>query len=327
MAWTATEIAQFEAHISAANKHFERFRKSSLHNLLALVKTVPTPSKDVVRQELDRLPEKKDRKYKTALDYLRMNFPGLDEEKVGGAKLKGFAGITNEEARKRRAALALGRCYEMVLQCQMALKHVIPNTVTSKQPANWSKSEQEATELFKKWFDDGRKSASVDRVRQVFSSMEDALRRHDWEVVCYGTPENPDPDNMGGAIPNAFAFVIPAENAYRMYLGRLFFSEEAARIDVPTVTHANAPQTRDEWQAQKRTKTSMDASIVTMIHELCHVRLISGATAITDVPPDPYNPKTCKANAANPATVHLALTNAENYAQFASAILMAKHFF
>jgi len=327
MAWTATEIAQFESHIKAANKHFERFTKSSLHNLLALVKKVPAPSQDAVRQELDRIPEKKDLKYKTALDYLRKNFPGLDEEKVGGAKLKGFVGIANEESRKRRAALALGRCYEMVLQCQMALKHVIPNTVTSKQPAHWSKSEQEATELFKKWFDDGRKSASVDRVRQVFSSMEDALRRQDWEVVCYGTPEEPDPDNLGSDIEEAFAFVVPSENAYRMYLGQMFFKEESARIDIPTVTHANAPQTRDEWQQQKKTKSSMDASIVTMIHELCHVRMISGATAITDVKPNPYNLATCKARAANPATVHLALTNAENYAQFASSILMAKHFF
>jgi hypothetical protein len=69
----------------------------------------------------------------------------------------------------------------------------------------------------------------------------------------------------------------------------------------------------------------MDAAIVTTIHELCHVRAISGGTAITDVKPSPYNLAKCKQRAQTEP--HLALTNAENYAQFASALLMEKHFF
>jgi hypothetical protein len=224
-----------------------------------------------------------------------------------------------------RAVLAMGRCYEVVGMCQKAMSKVIANTVTSKNPANWSESERKATELFQKWLDASRKSSSVDRVRTVFSTMETALRNQTWEVVLYGTQENPDPDNLGNNIAKAFAFVRPGENAYRIYLGASFWKESASRIDVPTVTHANAPETSDQWQQEKKTKTAMDAAIVTTIHELCHVRAISGGTAITDVKPSPYNLAKCRQRAQSEP--HLALTNAENYAQFASALLMAKHFF
>jgi hypothetical protein len=324
MAWTNTEITEFERLIKEKNKKFERFKESSLHALIALLKTT-NPSKDAVQAEIDKIPDKKDEKYKAALTYLRKHFPGLDEVVKGGVKLKGFAGVLDEQNRMNRAVLAMSRCYEVVGMCQKAMGKVVANTVSSKSPAHWSEPERRATELFQKWLDGSRKSASVDRVRTVFNSMEDALRNQNWEVVLYGTPEDPDPENLGNNIAGAFAFVRPGENAYRIYLGASFWKEGAARIDVPTVTHAKAPETSDQWQQEKRTKTAMDAAIVTTIHELCHVRAISGGTAITDVKPSPYSLAKCKQRAETEP--HLALTNAENYAQFASALLMEKHFF
>jgi hypothetical protein len=324
MAWTITEMTEFERLVNEKNKHFERWKQSSLHALIALLKT-PNPGKDAVQAEIDKIPDKKDTKYSAALTYLRKKFPGLDEVVKGGLKLKGFSGTTDEQGRINRAVLAMGRCYEVVGMCQKAMGKVIPSSVTSKNPAQWSELERKSTELFQKWLDDSRKVTSVDRVRSVFNNMEQALRDQNWEVVLYGTPEDPDPDNMGDDIDKAFAFVIPSENAYRVYLGASFWTEGEARIDVATVSHAKAASTPDQWRQEKKTKSAMDAAIVTTVHELCHVRAISGATAITDVKPGPYNLKTCMQRAKTEP--HLALTNAENYAQFASALLMQKHFF
>lgn len=324
MAWTITEITEFERLINAKNKHFERIKESSLHALIALLKT-PNPTKAAVQAELDKLPDKKSTKYTAALSYLRRKFPGLDEVVKGGLHLQGFAGIVDEQNRLNRAVLAMGRCHEVVQMCQKALAKVVPNTMTSKSPAHWTGPERKATELFQKWLDDSRAAKSVDRVRTVFNNMDQALRGQDWEIVLYGTPEDPDPDNLGGVIPNAYAFVRPAENAFRVYLGAEFWKEGNARIDIPTVAHAKSAPTPEQWQKEKQTRTAMDAAIVTTIHELCHVRAISGSVDITDVQPNPYNWDVCKQRAKSEP--HLALTNAENYAMFASTLLMEKHFF
>ena len=324
MAWTNVEMTEFERRLKAKNPNFERFFKSSLHSLIALLKT-SSPTKTAVQAELDRIPDKKDTKYANALGYLRRKFPGLDEVVKGGLKLQGFSGINDEEGRMNRAVLAMGRCYEVVGMCQKAIGKVVGNSVTSKNPAQWSEPERKATELFQKWLDGMRAVASVNRVRTVFNTMQQALRDHDWEVVVYGTPEDPDPDNLGSLIAGAYAYVVPAENAYRIYLGSSFWKEGQARIDIATVAHANAPATSQQWQQEKQTKSAIDAAIVTTVHELCHVKAISGNVDITDVQPSPYDWEVCKQNAkSNPL---LALTNAENYAMFASSLLMEKHFF
>ena len=195
----------------------------------------------------------------------------------------------------------------------------------SKNPGSWSKVETKATELFKRWLDDSRKPASVARVRMVFATMEQALRNQVWEIVVYGTEDDPDPEHLGGLIPNAYAFVRPGENAYRIYLGAKFWRDADAKIDNPTVTHAFAAATAEQWQTEKKIKSALDAAVVTTVHELCHVRAISGSTAITDVKPNPYNWKICKQRAKTEP--HLALTNAENYAMFGSSLLMESLFF
>ena len=324
MAWTIIEMTEFERLLKEKNKHFERFTQSSLHALIALLKTA-NPSKDAVKLELNKIPDKKDEKYRSALTYLRKKFPGLDEVVKGGLKLQGFAGINDEENRMNRAVLAMGRCHEVVRDCQKAVAKVIGTSATSKSPAHWTESERKATELFQKWLDASRATKSVDRVRTVFNNMDQALRGQDWEIVVYGTPENPDPDNMGPLIAGAYAYVIPDEGAFRIYLGSSFWKEGQARIDIATVAHAKSSATPDQWQQEKKTKSAMDAAIVTTIHELCHVRAISGGADITDVQPSPYDWNVCKQNAQTQP--HLALTNAENYAMFASSLLMQKHFF
>ena len=331
MAWTQTERTEFIRRIKVANPKYERaykkvsLFKSALHDLVDLVdRGPPLPTAVQVQAELDQLSDKKDAKYNDPIQYLRRHFPGLDAQTVGNMVLVGFAGIANEDARRKRAVTGMGMVARVVSKVNEHLNYVVPNTVSSETPSVYSKNKLKcfSTELFQKWFDDTRKATSVNKVKGIFTTMFTALKNQMFDVVCYGTPEDPDPDNLGGGIEDAYAFVIPSENAYRMYLGSLFWNEENARIDVPTVAHAHAASTPDAWQTEKKTKVSMDASIVTMIHELTHVTMIAGCD---DVQPDPYGLAKCKWRAKNQPDQ--ALNNAENYAQFASAILMKERFF
>jgi Lysine-specific metallo-endopeptidase len=321
MAWTNADANEFET----IARHRDRdYLKGSLKSLITLLKT-PNPTKEAVQRNLNSIAADKKKKYRRALSYLRRHLPGVDEVARGNLRLQAFTDVSEEDAKMNRAELAMGRCQEVVDMCRKALEKVVPATAMSKNPAQWSKTETRATELFKIWLDGSRGVPSVNRVRTVFATMAQALRDQVWEVVLYGTVEQPDPENYGSVIANAYAFVIPAENAYRVYLGSLFWREADARIDTPTVTHAFAPQTQELWRAEKKLKSAMDAAVVTTVHELCHVTAISGGTAITDVAPSPYDWKVCKQNAKD--APNLALTNAENYAMFGSSLLMEQMFF
>ena len=112
MPWTATEKTEFQRRVTVANSHFERFRTSSLHALMTLLNTVPLPSADAVRAGIAAIPaNKKDAKYRSAIDYLRINYPGVDEVTVGGYTYKGFAGVQDEKSRMARAQLGFSRFY------------------------------------------------------------------------------------------------------------------------------------------------------------------------------------------------------------------------
>lgn len=147
-----------------------------------------------------------------------------------------------------------------------------------------------------------------------------ALSRRAFEVEVYGTPEEPDPESKG--MVDTYAYVDPAERAYRIYLAQLFFSEMAARVDVPTVAHGTFAPNQDQWIAEKKSKTAIDASLITMLHELTHIPMIGDTD---DVQPDPYDLPQCLQKAR--AHPHQAIKNAENYAQFASKIHMSQRFF
>ncbi len=321
MPWTAADTAEFER--KAYNRD-NAFAKGSLKGILAAVKS-PTATKATVQAQWDLLSQETKRKYRRAIVYLQRHYPGVGEVSRGNLRLQAFNGYEDATAMMDRAEKAMTRCLEVVQMCQKAVAKVIDSSPASKTPATWSKAETKATELFKIWLDDSRNPTSVARVRMVFASMEQALRNQVWEVVVYGTAKDPDPEHYGSLVAGAYAFVIPSENAYRIYLGSSFWRDGDAKIDTPTVAHAFAAATPEIWQTEKKIKSALDAAVVTTVHELCHIRAISGTTAITDVQPNPYDWKVCKQNAKT--QVISALTNAENYAMFGSSLLMESLFF
>lgn len=246
----------------------------------------------------------------------------LDRQPVGTHTYIGFKSIADGEARRDRAVFGMNKLKELATQCQTRLSKVVGESATSAPPATWSADKRSATELFQKWFDAKRKQASLNEVNRIFNNIVNALSSHAFEVVVYGTPEDPDPEGQGPDTEDAFAYVVPAENAYRIYLAQHFFSEMSARVDIPTASHGITAPNEDQWRAEKKSKTAIDASLITMMHELTHVPMI-GDTDDND--PDPYGLDACLEKARS--TPHLAIKNAENYAQFASKIHMSQRFF
>jgi hypothetical protein len=325
MAWA--QVNAFLAQALADDRGFKE-GSSSLKLLIAELRKNPTPSAAAVEGVLAGIPLDKQRKYAGAIRFLRRNFPDLDREVVGGFVLLGFKSIPDAQNRKNRALASVQAVYRLAKICETTLSKVQVDAVMTKASAQWSKEENKATNLFKKWFDQGRRDMYRNAVRTVFTDMKTALENPNFELVVYATPEEDDVANRGwhlqpgnANLQNAFAFVIKNENAYRVYFARSFFLEGDTRIDIARPIQGMAARDDEEWDAQKRQKIALDASVITLLHELTHITMI-GDTA--DEPPDPYNAAVCKANAINQPQV--AYNNAENYALFAKDLLEGELF-
>ena len=72
----AFRMHTFTAHVRGANGHFEWFKTSSLHNLIALLGRYPASnSAGQIHAELGTISDAKKLKYKNAIDYLREEIP------------------------------------------------------------------------------------------------------------------------------------------------------------------------------------------------------------------------------------------------------------
>lgn len=70
------DFITFEAHVKSVNGHFEWFKTSTLHTLIALLKKYPSKtSPQQVHHELTQIPTDKQNKYKAAIDYVRQEIP------------------------------------------------------------------------------------------------------------------------------------------------------------------------------------------------------------------------------------------------------------
>jgi hypothetical protein len=69
------DLAGFMQQVDAVNAHFERYTKSSLHRLIALLHQNSTAQ--AISAELGHIPAAKQAKYQAAIAHLRATFPGL----------------------------------------------------------------------------------------------------------------------------------------------------------------------------------------------------------------------------------------------------------
>lgn len=315
MAWQEANTTEFLRLVKVANPSFDRMhgltglgKGSSLQPLLKLLQSKTPPAAPAVLDEVLRLLREQDgkvQKYHDALQYLVWNFPNLDEYQYANFKMKGFAFISDGQARKNRALNAMYALRRLIDDCKVVL-----NRVGLQQP--------KAQQLFHTWFDGSRKHSPrhLDKVRGIFDKMSEALKTQTFEVVIHGTPENPGENVNGQPSDNVFAYVRPSENAYRVYLCPMFFNEEGAM----PVFHVPGCQAGARVGVTNQMKgpilTALDATLITMLHELTHIKELGGTT---DVTPDPYDERKCLARALNDPTQ--ATNNAENYAFFAKQVL------
>ena len=315
MAWQEANTAEFMRLVKLVNPEFDRWhgslgvgKGSSLQPLVDLLKQKIPAAAPTVLVEIHRLLREKDdkvQKYLPAIRCVVWNFLNLDEHRFANITLKGFTLIHDGEARKNRALNAMYALRRLVDDCK-----VVINRVGMKDP--------KACALYYTWFDGSRKDSSrhLDKVRLIFNKMSDALKTQTFEVVIHGTPEAPGDLINGQPSNNVYAYVRPAENAYRVYLCPVFFSEEAAM----PVYHVPGCQAGGRVGVTNQLKgailTALDATLITLLHEMTHIKALGGTT---DVAPDPYDERACLARAMQDPTQ--ATNNAENYAFFAKQIL------
>ena len=78
------DINEFMRRVRAANPHYERFKSSSLHTLVDVLKRPPIPDINSVQRELAHLPAESLTKYSSALEYMKNTVQGLksDDQKA-----------------------------------------------------------------------------------------------------------------------------------------------------------------------------------------------------------------------------------------------------
>jgi hypothetical protein len=321
MAWQHANTAEFLRLVKLANPGFDRWKglpgvgkASSLQALVGLLTQKAPPAGPAVLAEVQRLLREQDgkvQKYQQALQYLVWNFPDLDEYRFANITLKGFGFIPDGEARKNRGLNAMYALRRLVDDCK-----VVIHRAGMKQPG--------ASALFHRWFDGSRRQAPrhLDKVRRIFDGMSEALKTQTFEVVVHGTPEDPGELVNGQPSTNVFAYVRPAENAYRVYLCPMFFHEEGAMPVFRVPGCQGGARVGVTNQMNGPILTALDATLITMLHELTHIKALGGTT---DVTPDPYSEQQCLARALNDPTQ--ATNNAENYAFFAKQILTGAYSF
>ncbi|HEY4133302.1 MAG TPA: M35 family metallo-endopeptidase [Gemmatimonadaceae bacterium] len=94
--WDSKQLLLITERIQKANSHFERFKKSSIHDLVALVTTKPAPPPTKVSKALADLKANPEKfaKYREVHDYIAQNYPGLIDTTWGNVPL--FHGGTPE---------------------------------------------------------------------------------------------------------------------------------------------------------------------------------------------------------------------------------------
>lgn len=278
-------------------------------------------SGDVVKAALAALPGDEKIRYKVYIRMIQELHPGVDEEKAGLVTYRGFKSRTDGVAKLRRVKEAWARMSDLLTTCNRYMTYVRDPSLGGFGAVRGAQSDEEkrAVELYKTWFDASLKSSRISTVRANFTDLFKAVTAQNFEVICDGDREIP----LGGCgcERNWFGFVMKSDRRNRFYVCESFFNELAQQMG-GSCSLSVAPKTGQTWQSAKSAVyTALDASVITMLHELTHVESL---TDTDDVKPDPYGIPFCQ-NLARNYPDH-ALNNAENYAQYAKAVLLKIQF-
>lgn len=309
------KIAPFPGAIA----QFERSRLSAL--VEQLVQHPDTPA-ETVRQAIDALPGEEKTRFRLYIQMIRELHPGVDEDISGHVTYRGFKTRTNGVAKLRRVKEAWARMGDLLSTCNRYMSYVRDPSISAgygiARPVQ-SDEEQRAIDLYKTWFDASLRSTRISMVRKSFTDLYKAVTTQAFEVICDGDQESPY--GPCGCERNWFGFVMKSDQRHRFYVCDSFFNELAQQMG-GSCSLSVKPKVGQTWHATKSSIfTALDASVITMLHELTHIQSL---TDTDDVEPDPYEIPFCKNLARN--YPDYALLNAENYAQFAKAVLLRLQF-
>jgi hypothetical protein len=300
------------------------YNGSQIKTLLTTLQTAPYPNGAAVQGLLNGLPGAEKTTFARLVKFVREFYPGVDEDVSGRVTYRGFKFRTNGDALLSRAKDAWTLMGKLTTTMQRYLTHVKDPSLLGFGGTRGAQSSEEdkAIKLYIQWFDKTQKMLRINEVKRIVGNLQKAVNSEDFQIICEGDPN----DQNGLCYPNPiapgeFGEVRASDNLNRFYLGPVFFNALPQNIG-GTCSLSVTPKAGQTWeQAKAAIFTALNASTVTMLHELTHITAI-GST--DDVKPDPYNVARCKNRAANYPDI--AIKNAENYALFAKDILNAIQF-
>lgn len=295
---------------------------SPMNGVVTRVESDPSVSGEWVKSQIAGLSGTDKTKYHRIIRLLQELQPGVDEEKAGLVTYRGFKSRVNGKDKLQRVKDAWARITDLLTTCNRYMSYVRDPNVTGgyyMHRAAGSDEEKRATALYQTWFDKSLSHTRISSVRANFTNLFKAVTAQEFEIICDGDAE--EPNGVCGSEPGWFGFVMKADNRNRFYVSELFFNELTQQMG-GNCSLSVSPAKGKTWQSTKSAiYSALDASVITMLHELTHIKSL---TDTDDVKPDPYGITFCKGMAEN--YPDYALQNAENYAQFSKDVLLKIQF-
>ena len=300
------------------------YNTSAMHGLIKTATGNPEPTAATIISGIKALPAGEQATYARLIKFLREFCPGVDEKVVGNVTYRGFGFRKNGPALLARAQEAWALMGRLATKCRDHINLVRDPTLVAASRSAGAVSSDEATAvaLYEKWFDKKRKHSRIATVKSVVTRLHKAVTAEPFEIICEGDPDDPNGLCYPNPIaPREFGEVRSNDGRNRFYLGPVFFDELQQQMG-SSCSLSVQPRTGQTYtQAKSSIMSALNASTITMYHEITHITAIGGTK---DKQPGAYDPPKCQERANNDPDV--ACDNAENYALFAKDVLLKLQF-
>ncbi len=300
------------------------YNASQIKTLLTTLQTAPYPNATAVNVLITGLPAGEKLTYARLIKFIKEFYPGVDEDISGRVTYSGFKFRTSGDDLLKRAKEAwalIGRLTATMVRYLSYVKDPALLGFSGTGPT-LSAEQKTAIDLYIKWFDKSQQMRRITEVKRIVTNLNNAVTNQSFQIVCEGDPADPNGLCYNNPIaPGEFGEVRPADGINRFYIGPVFFDELAQNMG-GSCSLSVAPKTGQTYkQAKDAIFSALNASTITMLHEITHITAIGGTT---DVAPNAYDVATCLDRAINHPDD--AIRNAENYALYAKDILVSLQF-
>ena len=174
------KLSDFRIELKKDNSHYERMRKSALHDLVALLeRPAPKALPGEVAAEMRKIPDEKWKKYARTKRYLLRTFPGLSSAYAQASVVLGESVPGYSPGKKQRQKDVDGRWHEFVLQrkgnsCGPACVLMVKTAFHAMAKSQLGEPEVRGTIAL---FEQGK------IYRGISSLSQEAIDMHNWKNV------------------------------------------------------------------------------------------------------------------------------------------------